>query len=134
MNKKEIIEQLKANGQRLTRIKSRIIDLFIEKNQFMDASCIYNLINEEADLSTVYRNLEALYDANILDILYKDDKRWFKLYETETVKHYVVCENCSAKKELDFCPFLHIPNEIEGYVIKSHSFELIGVCPRCKLK
>lgn len=134
MKKKEILEKLKANGQRLTRIKSRIIDLFIENNHFMDAAYIYSLINEEADLSTVYRNLEALYDANILDILYKDDKRWFKLYETETVKHYVICEKCSAKKELDFCPFLHIPGEIEGYDIKSHNFELIGICPKCKGK
>ncbi len=134
MIKKEILEKLKANGQRLTRIKSRIIDLFIENNHFMDASCIYNLINEEADLSTVYRNLESLYDANILDILYKDDKRWFKLYETELIKHYVVCEKCGAKRELDFCPFLHITNEIEGYDIKAHNFELIGICPKCKVE
>lgn len=134
ISKEEIIEKLRNNGQRLTKIKSEVIDIFLKTKGYLDASSVHEQLDKKADLSTVYRNLESLYDAGVLDIVYKNDKRWFKLIELHEHTHYVVCEKCGSRKELDFCPFSHINSQIEGYDIHTHVFELFGICPNCRGK
>lgn len=131
MEKELLIKKLRDNGQRLTTVKSEILDIFLRERDYLDAGGVHEKLSLSSDLSTVYRNLDALYQAGILDLVYKDDKRWFKLVEGEEHKHYVVCEKCGEQKQLDFCPFKHINSQIEGYDIRAHTFELIGVCPNC---
>lgn len=131
MDKDKLVEKLRNNKQRLTPIKSEIIDIFLREAGYLDAASVHRKLQMPSNRSTVYRTLDALYNAGILDIVYKEDKRWFKLVEEQYHKHYVVCEKCGSQKELNFCPFKHINSQIEGYDIKAHTFELIGVCPRC---
>lgn len=131
MDKELLIKKLRDSGQRLTAIKSQILDIFLEERDYLDAGGVHERLTLSSDLSTIYRNLDALYHAGILDIVYKDDKRWFKMVEEEEHRHFVICEKCGEQKLLDFCPFKHINSQIEGYDIRAHTFELIGVCPSC---
>lgn len=134
LDREALIKKLRDNGQRLTTIKSEIIDIFLKEKNYLDAASVHRQLVHPSDLSTVYRTLDALYNAGILDIVYKEDRRWFKMVEEHEHHHYVTCEECGEQKELDFCPFNHINSQIEGYDIKTHTFELIGVCPRCSRK
>ena len=56
INKEEIIEKLRNNGQRLTRIKSEVVDIFLETKGYLDAASVHEKLDKNADLSTVYRN------------------------------------------------------------------------------
>lgn len=131
LDKSQLVQKLRNNGQRFTHIKSEILDILLQEKGFIDAATVHRKMMTPSNISTVYRNLESLYNAGVLDIVYKDDKRWFKMVEKHDHKHFVTCQKCGGKKELDFCPFQHINSQIEGYDIKAHTFELIGVCPNC---
>lgn len=134
MDKETLVKKLRDNGQRLTAIKSEIIDIFLEESEYLDVAGLRNRLVHSSDVSTIYRTVDALYNAGILDIIYKEDKRWFKLIEEQEHHHYVRCEKCGDQKELDFCPFKHVPSQVEGFDIKAHTFELIGVCTTCSQK
>lgn len=134
LSKEEILKRLKSEGQRMTRIKTEIIDIFVGEEKFIDANELYKKLDTKADISTIYRNLESLVELGLLEYIYEEGKRLYRLHRENDHVHYIVCELCGDKKEIDYCPFEHLRSNIDGYQIKDHKFELSGVCKNCDSK
>ena len=48
INREEIIEKLRNNGQRLTRIKSEVVDIFLDNKGYLDAHAVHEKLNKNA--------------------------------------------------------------------------------------
>ena len=86
-------------------------------------------------LSTVYRNLEALENAKLVES--------YQLPGTETLcyivrgsghLHYAICTNCQKLLPLPHCPIEKMENylEEEGFSLSGHKIELYGLCADCR--
>lgn len=134
LSKEEILKRIKSEGHRMTKIKTEIIDIFVDEKNFIDANELYKRLDNKADISTIYRNLESLVELKLIEYIYKEGKRLYRLERESDHVHYIVCELCGEKKAIDYCPFEHLRSNIDGYKIKDHKFELSGVCINCDSK
>ena len=86
-------------------------------------------------LTTVYRNLQALADAGIVDVLRNTDgESIYRLCSTDKHHHHLVCRSCGASVEIG-------SDEVErwaartakkhGFTSVTHSAELYGICRAC---
>lgn len=86
-------------------------------------------------LTTIYRNLEMLYE-NDLIIRYRiDEKEYCYELKRENHTHYLVCKNCKKKIDLPECPLKELEKNISnstGFKITSHNLEIEGYCDKCK--
>lgn len=81
-------------GMRVSRQRRYILELLWEKQEHLSAREIYNLLNQsgkEIGHTSVYQNLEALFDKGIIECLEKSDGR---LYGNVSDSHsHVNCLN-----------------------------------------
>lgn len=67
-------------GMRVSRQRRYILELLWEKQEHLSAREIYNLLNQEGKEighTSVYQNLEALFDKGIIECLEKSDGRLY---------------------------------------------------------
>lgn len=136
MKKEKVLEIYRRENKRVTKAKLKILDFFETQKNFADVTEVTKALDNTADISTVYRNLEYLEKIGYLEIINKDDRRFYRKTQDYTKhNHYLVCEVCGKKEKIDFCPFVSMDDEIpDGFVVKSHVFELIGICKDCRKK
>lgn len=85
-------------------------------------------------LTTIYRNLDALYSGDLIVRQRIDEKEY--CYETKKTEHshYLVCKKCKKKIVLPGCPLKALESSImeeTGFHVISHSLELEGYCEDC---
>lgn len=130
---------LKRKSIKLTRQREQILCLFIDaSHHLLTAAQIQQLLNnldQQMDLSTIYRNLETLTTAGVIrHIALNDNIARYELV-TEHHHHHLICLDCNRTEIVDLCPF----QEINEYVKKhtdflptEHRFEIYGYCHECR--
>ncbi|MCR5787003.1 MAG: transcriptional repressor [Acholeplasmatales bacterium] len=129
---------LKDFGIKQTKSRQHILDILDNSKEPMTAEDIFReLINEEINLSTVYRTLNAFYEQSIVyKEIDKDGKALFMILR-EKHKHVLICTKCGKKIFLKECPYKNIDNEIlkeTGFKIENHNIEIYGLCQDCQKK
>jgi Fur family ferric uptake transcriptional regulator len=85
-------------------------------------------------LGTVYRNLEVLSEAGMIQKLETSGSQ--KRFDGIIGNHYHVrCVKCGRVDDIHSGPIAGIDSVIKsvhGYEIVSHRLEFLGVCPRCR--
>jgi Fur family transcriptional regulator, ferric uptake regulator len=85
-------------------------------------------------LGTVYRNLEMLSEAGMIQKLEISGSQ--KRFDGITRNHYHVrCLKCGRVDDIETGPIADIDKvmkSVHGYKIVSHRLEFVGVCPRCR--
>ncbi len=85
-------------------------------------------------LGTVYRNLEMLSEAGMIQKLEISGSQ--KRFDGVTGNHYHVrCLKCGRVDDIEAGPVVDIDKvvkSVHGYQIVSHRLEFVGVCPRCR--
>jgi Fur family transcriptional regulator, ferric uptake regulator len=85
-------------------------------------------------LGTVYRNLEILSEAGLIQKI--EVPGTMKRFDGDTdIHHHVRCVSCGAVSDIGPAHAIalpDIPGDVDGYRIVGCRLDLIGICPRCR--
>ncbi|MEA3249283.1 MAG: Fur family transcriptional regulator [Patescibacteria group bacterium] len=123
MTDAELISLLAANGLRNTADRRRILSLFMKDRAWTVAQVHENL--KGMDLSTVYRNVNALTENGLLTVAAVQGKETSYGLASKGHHAHQVCQRCGTA----FC----IPCPIGG-TNDEHALEIYTVCAACKIK
>jgi Fur family ferric uptake transcriptional regulator len=106
-------------------------------DEFRSAQEIHELLRrngENVGLSTVYRTLQALADAEEVDVLRAEDGEARYRSCSATHHHHLVCRRCRRTVEVEGPAVERWASSVaaeHGYAEVSHSLEIFGLCPTC---
>lgn len=145
------LEQLKLQKVKVTDNRRKVLQ------QFLDSSKPWTLTSlqqsfaslDEIDPSSVYRALEALHSAGLLEAFYLpgDRQKYFSLIKLKSNQHerphskqqhhhhHIVCQDCGTVSHLDICmppAWLGKVEDNSGFQITEHRLEFKGLCAQCR--
>lgn len=135
----KIEDILKDKGLRITKQRKLILETIAKEENPISAEEIYEIIKDKAklDLSTIYRNLNTLEEAEILLKTTNVDGISYYQLNNDEHKHFITCTSCKKKFVIENCPVHLLEENIEketGFLINGHNFEFTGICPECQKK
>ncbi|SHI63038.1 Fe2+ or Zn2+ uptake regulation protein [Clostridium cavendishii DSM 21758] len=132
------VEFLKSKGIKITKARLVIYDMLKQADSSITADYIYEKCKElgiDINLSTVYRNLEALELKDIIDKFDLGEGRNSFAIKKNKHKHTLECNLCHKEIEVP-CPMQQIEEMVRnqtGFVLTEHKLVLKGVCEECKI-
>ncbi|QAS52939.1 Fur family transcriptional regulator [Halobacillus litoralis] len=136
MNLNTAIQKLKEKGYKHTRQRERMLEIFVNQDQYIAAKEVLKMIQEDfpsVSFDTVYRNLYLLTDEDLLEATELHGEKHFRLACTSNGHHHhFICTFCGKTKAVEFCPMQTMDDKLEGYQIENHKFEIYGACPQCQ--
>jgi Fur family ferric uptake transcriptional regulator len=124
--------------QRMTRQRTAVADALTTVEDFRSAQQLHELLRDQGHgigLATVYRTLQALAEAGVVDVLRTDDgESVYRRCERSEHHHHLVCRTCGATVEIDGPAVETWAAQIgasHGYSDISHTIELFGTCAAC---
>ena len=131
----DLIALLHEHGLKATPPRVTLLRCLFSLSSPTSAEGIYELLKEEGmDLSTLYRNLNALTKASlVLKEVGPSKENLYSLCQ-EGERHLLVCLRCGKKMPLEGCPYEEANEGIyekTGFVVLEHKTEIYGVCPKC---
>ena len=125
-------------GGRPTRQRRAVLACLGQLDDFRSAQEIHELLRgggENVGLSTVYRTLQALADADEVDVLRAEDGETRYRRCSGTHHHHLVCRDCGRTVEVEGPTVERWATAIaeeHGYDAVSHTLEIFGLCPSCR--
>lgn len=140
----DLVDQLKINGFKVTEPRLMMLEVLLEnQDRFMSVDAIYLEVKARAptvNVTTVYRNLEALESIGAIDrSLFDNQITYFKLTchsHHHHHHHHMICTSCGHMTVIDFCPIDGLKRlaKQQRFVIEGHRLEVFGVCEQCTAK
>lgn len=137
----DVAEKLARNGQRLTDSRRLIVDTLANSGRPLT---IPELLEESDGLaqSSAYRNLAVLESAGVVSRLVSTDE-WVRYELAEDITghhHHVMCVGCGAVRDVvvpdlleqDLDRALTRIAAAQGYELRHHRLDLIGLCAGCR--
>jgi Fur family ferric uptake transcriptional regulator len=125
-------------GTRPTRQRRAVIACLQAFDDFRSAQDIHDLLRsrgENVGLSTVYRTLQGLADAEEVDVLRVADGEARYRRCSERHHHHLVCRDCGRTVEVETPTVERWAVSVarqHGYAEVSHTLEIFGTCPACR--
>ena len=122
---------------RSTRQRSAVAALLAELEEFHSAQDIHDLLTKRGEavgLTTVYRSLQLLADANEVDVFRTEEGVSAYRRCSPAHHHHLVCRNCGRTVEIDGPAVERWANNVSaahGFIHVQHTVEVIGTCPDC---
>jgi len=129
---------MKEKSLRITSPRLAMLQILAEASNPLSAEEIYEQAGDGTlDLVTVYRNLESLDNAGIVQR--HPLERGRSLYALTTPghhHHHVICRHCGKIERLPSCDTsrLEAAARSQGFSNLTHVMEIYGVCPLCSQK
>jgi Fur family ferric uptake transcriptional regulator len=118
----------------MTKQRKAIIDLFKENSgKALSAEMMYHLVGDDKmNLSTVYRTMDKLLEAKLINKTVVNTVAYFYLAESEH-NHFMICTNCQKMIPIGciikkFLPDLATQNHFK---ITGHDITIFGLCEEC---
>ena len=122
------------------KTQSIILHSLGELDRFSSAQEVHAQIiksKNKVGLSTVYRTLQKLADAQEIDFLRRaDGEGIYKLCASEH-HHHLLCAHCGTSIEFQSNKFEDLVKSIakeNGFAIVGHDVEIVGYCMGCQKK
>jgi len=123
---------------RFTKQRRVILEELRRTKSHPTADQIYEIVRRRLpsiSLGTVYRNLEVLSEAGLIQTLDLSGTR--KHFDGTKENHYHVrCLRCGSVDDVPVNPsrlIEEIADRLIDYTILTHKLEFVGVCPLCKV-
>jgi Fe2+ or Zn2+ uptake regulation protein len=135
---KTILEKIKADGHRLTKVRKAMVKILASQGCLLTALDIQQKLKKlqaRADRSTVYRELCFLLKEKIIrKIQLGDDKTYYEISTGH--HHHLICNKCSKVQKIVIGEPLKAQekkiNQKEKFKVLSHSLEFYGLCRKCR--
>ncbi|TGB03930.1 Fur family transcriptional regulator [Halobacillus salinus] len=135
MKMETALERLREKGYKRTKQRERMLEIFTNQDQYIAAKDILKTFQEDfpgVSYDTIYRNLYLLTDEEILEATELGGEKHFRLScDTHGHHHHFICTACGKTKSIEFCPMDKVQDNLQGYDIENHKFEIYGKCPAC---
>jgi len=129
-----------GGGQvRVTRQRRAVSSVLDDIDGFRSAQQIHELLRSRGDkvgLTTVYRTLQAMADADEVDVLRADDgESLYRQCSSGGHHHHLVCRTCGHTEDVD-CAASGIPclEPVDGlgFAVDEAQVTFWGTCPTCQ--
>ncbi|WP_410875077.1 Fur family transcriptional regulator [Nocardia sp. A7] len=127
----------KQVGVRSTRQRSAISALLSNIDEFRSAQELHDELRKRGEnigLTTVYRTLQSLADASMVDVLRTDTGESVYRQCSSGHHHHLVCRRCGRTVEVEG-PTVEAWAEAiasdHGFTEVSHTLEIFGTCREC---
>ena len=120
-----------------TKQKDKILEIIRNKKHEFTIKDIYDELNEEVGLTTIYRYIDKLVSEGIVNKTISDDNITYYQYLEKCLSDnhfYLKCEICKDMKHID-CDCI---NELYNHIKDEHNFKLNkekiiinGICKKC---
>lgn len=124
---------------RATRQRAAIVDLLDSVEGFRSAQELHDELRrrgENIGLTTVYRTLQALATADLVDTVRTDTgESMYRRCAAPDHHHHLVCRECGSAVEVSGREVEAWAAEVaaeHGFSNVSHTIELFGVCRDCR--
>lgn len=139
MTRTEIYQKIKMAQLKMTKQRQEIIDVLIDhQDRLLSVEAILNNLthNSKLNITTIYRNLDALTAIGLLHrTVLADQMTYYKLSCGGHHHHHLICQKCGAISAVPYCPIAHISQLIakDGFMITDHKLEVYGICKKCQV-
>ncbi len=122
---------------RMTNQREVILEELHKSKKHLSADELYERIKKRMprlSLATVYRNLEILSEAGIINKLEVSGRLKRFDYQVDH-HHHIYCVNCNRvdNLEIQLHKFDHKAiTDVNGYTITGCRLEVTGICPQCR--
>jgi Fur family ferric uptake transcriptional regulator len=127
-----------STGRRSTKM-DLVYDALVSEGGFVSAQDLYRKLKDRGEnigLATVYRSLQSLSESGSVVIARGDDSETiYSACEDGTHHHHLRCKRCGASVKIDSEEAERWTASVAreyGYVEVSHTFDIVGVCPKCQ--
>jgi len=137
MNTNDAIKILKDNGLKYTDKRKHMLDIFVEKDKYINAKHIQQQLDQHypgISFDTVYRNLHLFKDLGIIESTELDGEMKFRIACTNHHHHHFICEQCGDTKIIEYCPIDEVEQFLPNVDIHTHKLEIYGTCESCQHK
>ena len=128
-------------GVRATRQRGAIIALLEKLDGFRSAQELHEDLRRSGaniGLTTVYRTLQALESANLVDMVRTDSgESVYRRCAAPHHHHHLVCRSCGAAVEVSGHEVEAWAAEVaaeHGFSDVDHTVELVGTCAGCRIR
>ncbi len=126
-------------GVRATRQRSAIVALLDDVEEFRSAQELHDELRrrgENIGLTTVYRTLQSLASADLIDMVRTDTgESVYRRCAGPHHHHHLVCRGCGSAVEVSGREVEAWAAEVaatQGFSDVSHTIELFGTCADCR--
>ncbi len=127
--------------QRMTRQRAALLEAIEEQEAFRSAQAIHQDLRSRGDgvgLATVYRGLQALAEAGVVDSLRTaEGENLYRRCVRAEHHHHLVCRSCGRAEEIDGPTVEAWAQGVaaaHGFVDIEHVVELFGTCADCQVR
>lgn len=135
MNVHEAIQYLKDQGFKQTGKREDMLHLFADSDKYLTAKDVLDQLKDDypgLSFDTIYRNLSLFVKMGILEMTELSGEKHFRFTcSRHNHHHHFICLDCGKTKEIETCPMNVLSEDLKGYDISGHKFEIYGKCPEC---
>lgn len=132
----DMARTLRDAGLRVTRQRLAVLDALRDRTVALSAQDMYHEFRQQGEsigLSTVYRTMESLQDAGVVDSIDREGEQAFRLCST-THHHHLICISCNEVEELKGTiveEWVSRVSRTYDFEVTGHRADIYGRCARC---